>query len=139
MSLAVMLFLLTGCVGANATTIEDVTRPFVSSLNAGDAAAARAVMSPAAVKLIDEADLSKGLQDLLNSPTIKGYKSLRVCEFGVGNLGGVSVLTGQGLITTASGPVRFESALQKDPDGAWRIRGFFLRPEQDNQAWGACR
>jgi hypothetical protein len=48
-------------------------------------------------------------------------------------------LTGTGLLRYASGVITFESTLLQDPDGTWRMYGFFLKPNEETTPWGACK
>jgi hypothetical protein len=73
------------------------------------------------------------------SDPIKTYDSLTVCEFGVMSGNGVQRYVGIGLLKHGSGRIRFQSIIQKDENGAWRLVGLFLNPQESADPWGACR
>jgi hypothetical protein len=120
---------------ANRDPVQRITIEFVSALQVQDYQTAKSMFSDRNRNSIS----IEALETLSNESAIVTYQSLTVCDFKVffGKLG--KHLIGMGLIQYDGGLIAFESTLLQDPDGAWQLYGFFLKPDDDTTPWGACR
>jgi len=133
----VYFFFIRGVKGepASIATIERITAEFVSELRERDYSTAQNMFSDKNRNSIP----IETLEALANEGPIVAYQRLTVCEFQVffGQSG--KHLTGTGLLHNGGDLVKFESTLLQDPDGTWRMYGFFLKPDGDTTPWGACK
>jgi hypothetical protein len=134
---AFYFFVIRGVTGepANTDTIQRITVEFVSALQNKDYAAAQSMFSDKNRSGIT----IEVLETLANESAILTYERLTVCEFHVFFAQSGKHLTGRGLLRYASGVITFESTLLQDPDGTWRMYGFFLKPNEETTPWGACK
>ena len=120
---------------ADEDTVQKITVEFVSALQDKEYLTAKGMFSD---QNRDSITIEM-LEVLANEISIVTHQSLRVCDFKVfyGQAG--KHLVGMGLIQYEGGFIAFESMLLQNPDEAWQMYGFFLKPDDDTTSWDACK